>query len=317
MTTEQSEELDDVKEASAAPAMRHEHGYRCREVTTVAIQAMLDLVSASAVNGSISVEAVMKIGQAVMRGEGPLNDHYDRHSAGCAVMFERIRREKRPIDYFGRALAQPLATLLNEPDGRINRKLLPHLLSAIQMILGADRFATYSAEAAEIGREVRGLDEIISWPAYYADPRIKRILLEVQVAVARSFEKFETRKEWFLIVMNNDPTSVSVGAHAYIAKPPQEKLETNFNEADFVKLFKAFFASARPASFTESEREAFVAAYGIHPETLFGPLFVELMHLEHKKPAPHPPAKGQGIELRDPPKAPPPKKKKTLLSIFG
>jgi len=294
--------------AAAAP---RQHGGRCREVVVLALRAFMDLVEKSASGETVSLESLRRIAHAVAEADGALGEYYDRHSAGCAAVFDLARIERQRTDFFGRAITQEFVHLFNDPTAGMGRKNLPQFFLAIRMILGDEVHADYANHCTQIANEVRQGGDVVPWDVFYADSRIRAVVEDTLVAIAISFRRFEPRADWFLIVMNTDPQSVSLGANMFVPKAPGEKRDHEFAEANFVRLFKALFASVRPGEFDEARRAAFVARYGNTPEVAFGHLFVALTEMEQQfcgggpaLAAPH--GHGGSIEVR----ASPPKKKK-------
>ena len=118
------------------------------------------------------------------------------------------------------------------------------------------------------------------------------------VAIARSFKRFAPRKDWFLIVMNNDPQAVSLGSNMFLPKKSDEKRDHEFGVLNFVSLFRALFATVRLSDFDHQRRARFLARYGAAPETVFGGLFIELTGIEQCRADSTVKRHGPGIETR-------------------
>lgn len=263
-----------------AASMRY--GHRCRAVVGVALRAFLDLIEASAVEGQVALDEIHRIGKAVADAEGALLAFYDRHSAGCATLIELAQIEHKRTDFFGRAITEPFFALLDDPTSGVRRTNLPHYFAAVRMILGNEIYAEFKEQCAVIANEIRAGARTVPWPQFHADARTHVIVEDTLVAIARSFKRFELRKEWFMIVMNNDPRTVSLGSSMFVAKSSDEMLQDAFSEPSFVKMFKALFAGMRPNDFTAARRSAFIDRYGEKPEGLFGQLLVELEKMNQR-----------------------------------
>jgi hypothetical protein len=274
------------------------HGHRCREVVVLAVRAFLDLLDAAATGDTISVDAVRRIAHAVMNAEGALSSYYDLHAMGCSAFFELVKSERKRTDFYGRVITEPLVQILNDPTSGVQRRNLPQFFSAVRMILGDDVYTEYRDRCIRVANELRGGSDLLLWPEFFLDRRTLDILEETQVAIAHSFKRFTPRKDWFLIVMNTDPQSVSLGSTMFIQKDPNEKLEHAFSEANFVRLFRALFAGVHPGKYEKRGRAAFMLKYGATPETVFGPLFVELATLDQRPVVGASKRPGSGIETR-------------------
>ena len=294
------EEADQYEELQPIEEPVEHYGHRCREVVALAMRAFLDLLDAAAGDeDKVPVETVRRIALAVMGAEGALANYYDLHSAGCAAFFELSKIERKRTDFFGRMITEPLVPLLDDPASGIGRNNLPQLFDALKMILGDDVYTDYNNRCIRIANELRVDGEMFPWERFYSDERVRQIFEATLVAVARSFKRFGPRKDWFLIVMNNDPQAVSLGANMFVQKKSEEKRDHGFGVPNFVRLFRSLFASVRPSDFDGQRRRRFAATYGATPEVIFGGLFVALTDLEQCMVAVAPRrGSGTGIELR-------------------
>jgi hypothetical protein len=274
------------------------HGHRCREVVVLAMRAFLDLLDNAVVGETIAVDAVRRIAQAVMAAEGALASYYDHHAGGCAAFFELIKIERHRTDFFGRALVEPLVPLFDDVGSGVDRKVLPHLFAAIRMILGDELYTDYKDRCTGIANELRAGADFVPWEKFHADARVQQVREDTLVAIANSFKRFAPRKDWFLIVMNNDPKMISLGSNMFVPKSAEDMLEHAFGEANFVRMIKALFTSVRPGGFDAGQRASFLARHGATPEAVFGAFFVELTMLEQRQAAAVGRRKGFGIETR-------------------
>jgi len=272
-------------------------GHRCRDVVGVAMRAFLNLLDGASHDGTIPVEEVHRIAKAVMGADGALLAYYDRYSAACSTVFDIAKIERQRSDFFGRVVTQPFVGLLDDPASGISRKTLPHYFAAVRMMVGEEVYTDYKDRCTAIANEIRANAETIPWESFYADPRTLLILEETLAAIARSFRRFEARKEWFLIVMNNDPHAISLASNVFVTKSQGTALAEGFADEHFVRLFRALFASVHPSHFDPPRHAAFVKKYRTTPETLFGPLFVEIEMIEQRQ-TPARAVAGRGIEVR-------------------
>ncbi len=280
----------------AEPVLRH--GGRCREAVVLAMRAFLDLLDGAVSGDSIKVDAVRRIARAVMDADGALGIYYDLHADGCAAFFELVKTERKRTDFFGRAITESLEPLLDDPNSGFQRKNLPQFFAALRMMLGDDVYTDYKDRCTQVANELRAGGEFVPLDAFYADARIHDIMERTLVAVARSFKRFDARKEWFLIVMNTDPHAVSLGSNMFVPKKTEEKLDHAFGDANFIRLFRTLLGPMRLDRFDEARRAGFLTKHGAAPEAVFGPLFVELAALEQTPSTPATKRLGRGIETR-------------------
>ena len=256
-----------------------EGGQRCRNVATVAIRALLDLIEEGAENGQVSLEAVRRIGQAVMSARGPLSSVYAKTQSSCQATFELHALERKRTDFLGRIVTQPFADLLDDHTSGVERKHLAQLFAAVRMMVGEEVYEDLRNRAACAAESHRTPEGPVDWEAFYADPEARAVQEQVLVTMGRSFRRFEPRKDWFLIVMNSNPSTVSLGSSVFVAKKAEDKAVREFTEVNMCKLFRALFASVRPDAFDDVHRRAFTERWGSDPEKIFGVMFVELQAL--------------------------------------
>jgi len=293
------------------------HGGRCRDAAIVSMQMLIEQVKQHSENGVISVEQVAHIGHALMRSDVSLMNLYNKHSADCVVMFERIKNQK-PTDYMARVLMEPLTAVFAEKTNKIPAKALPRILSAFQMILGMERYNIYAQRLTNRATVMKGSGPEVHWPNYFQDRAVTATMMSCQVAIARSFESFGQRMKWFITIVNREPTPAPGEAAV------EDKLEMPFKKDDFVKIMYAMFANVRPENFDDAARDAFFDKYEVFPDAVFGPIFAnlikaqesdffageEVVELAVAQPAPV-------ADVHEEEKAPEVKKKRSLLGMFG
>lgn len=248
----------------------------CRHATGIAIRAFLDLLSDAAQDGKVGMDTARRIGAAILSAEGPLSEFYYHTQAACEAGFALHQAETKRVDALGRLVTQSFARHLDVPGTGLERRHLPQFFAALRLILGEETHEELKAAALDIAeRHHEGGGGLIAWEQFYADPEAQAVLERVQVTIARSFRRFDPRKDWFLIVMNSNPNSVSLGSSVFVPKRPEDKAGT-FGEAQMCRLFTGFFASMRPDRFDSARKAAFTETWGQPPEKIFGPLFVEV-----------------------------------------
>ena len=256
-----------------------EGGQRCRQTAGIVVRAFVNLMEEVAVGGQVSLDDVRRIGEAVMAAGGPLASFYSRTESRCETGFAMAAVERQRTDFFGRLICSTFEHLLDQKDSGIQRKNLQQYFAAIRMMLGEDTHEEMKSRCTWLVERNRDEAGLIDWPRYFADPESRQVIEQVLVTVARSFRRFEPRKDWFLIVMNSSPSAVSLGSSVFVPKRQEDKVTRGFNDIHMVRLFEAMFASMRSETFDPERRKAFVERWGSEPEKIFGPLFVEILRM--------------------------------------
>jgi len=270
-------------ESDAAIGLREPGGKRCRGVAGVAIRALIDLLDESASDGTVTMDVVRRIANAVLSARGPLSDYYARWEEGCDSAFTLRRIEQQRTDFIGRILTQPFHLLLNEPESGIERKNLPQFFAAVRMIVGDEPFDGLRTRANQAAERHRTEEGMVAWPQFYRDHDVVLIFEHLAVAIARSFRRFEPRKDWFLIIMNSSPSSISTGSTGFIPKKAEDKVLREFNEGHMGRMFQALFSEFRLETFTPERKAVFMERWGSEPEKVFGPLFVSLLAMSQQQ----------------------------------
>lgn len=264
-------------ETDAAMLMREPGGKRCRGVAGVAVRALIDLLDESAVEGAVSMDVVRRIANAVLSARGPLSEYYANWEMGCDSAFTLRRIERQRTDFIGRILTQPFAALLDDPDSGIERKNLPQFFAAVRMIIGEEPFEKLRTRANEAAERHRTTESVVAWEDFYRDFDVLLIFETMAVAIARSFRRFEPRKDWFLIIMNSSPSSISTASNAFIPKKAEDKVTREFGDGHMSHMLLTLFSEFRLETFTPERKAAFMERWGSEPEKVFGPLFVSLL----------------------------------------
>ena len=150
------------------------------------------------------------------------------------------------------------------------------------MMLGEEAWESLKARATIMAQAHRNEDGQVDWPQFHTDPEGLVMLEQIQVAVARSFRRFEPRKDWMLVVLNSNPNSVSIGPNVFIPKNADEKVQFAFTQTHLSTVLLAFFDSTRLEVFVEARTKVFEAKWGVKPQKVFGPFFVELLSLSQR-----------------------------------
>ncbi len=257
-------------------------GSRCRRTSGLVVRAFIGLLDEAAVDGRVEMADVRRVGAALMSAEGPLAAVYAQAEANCEKIFAAVATERHRGDRLGRLLVSTFSPLLDDPAAGLERKHLGQFFAAVRMIVGEQTYDELKARCFSIAEAHRTPDGLVDWKGFYRNPESRVVLERVLVTVARSFRRFDPRKDWFLILMNQSPTSTSLGSSAFVPKKRDDKSPGAFTEGHMCRLFKALFADMRPDSFDKLRRDAFIERWGVTPEDIFGPLFVELLRLDQR-----------------------------------
>jgi hypothetical protein len=98
----------------------------------------------------------------------------------------------------------------------------------------------------------------------------------VHVSVARAFRRFDTRKEWFMTIMNNNSTAHSLGSSAFVTTKRDESIPF-FTEKHLAMLLCVLLRGYR--ELPAGQAEEFRARWGDAPEKVFGPVYVEIARI--------------------------------------
>ena len=269
-------------EPDSAMLLREPGGKRCRGVSGVAIRALIDLLDESATDGVVTMDVVRRIANAVLSARGPLSEYYAHWEEGCDSAFALRRIEKQRVDFIGRIITQPFHALLDERNSGVERKHLPQFFAAVRMIVGEEPFDLLRTRANQAAERHRTEEGMVAWDDFYRDYDVVAIFEHLAVSVARSFRRFDPRRDWFLIIMNSSPSSISTASNAFIPKKAEDKVTREFSEGHMVRLFQAFFSEFRPETFLPERKAVFMERWGSEPEKVFGPIFVNLLTMSQQ-----------------------------------
>lgn len=268
--------MSEAKDQAAGQDDAAEGGIHCRSVASQTLKAFLAALERQASGGMVSVEHARRIAAGLIVADPAMANVFVRAEAQCDATFALANVERQRHDHLARLVTRAFAHLLDNPGSGLERGHLGQLFAAIRMMLGDETHTELKAHCSTIADEHRGADGLIDWEAYYGDSRSREVLETVLAAIAKSFRRFEPRKDWFLIMMNSTPSSVSVSSNAFVPRRPEDRSKGQFTEGQLVRLFEAMFEPMRPNHFDAAGRASFAARFGAAPEVLFGPFFVEI-----------------------------------------
>jgi hypothetical protein len=181
---------------------------RCRFVSEQHLHLFLEFVASNPASG-IDVNQLTKQALLFQEQQQLLAPVYRRSFEDC----ERARKQRefddKRSDHLGRLVVRLIADSFVENGGRppeeggLSRRLVPGLLTVLQLALGSDVLQ----EARDKGeiivtrlREKHG-DEF-EWEDYFDDTDAQGLLANVLVELAVSFEDYDRRLTWAVEVLN-------------------------------------------------------------------------------------------------------------------
>lgn len=229
-----------------------EHGYRDHPV---GMNALKDIVEQLKVSGDF-------------------DDFYRRAYREMMEIVEAEKLEQKRTNAFGRLLVHPLSEVFDS--GRLDREILPNVFSFVHLVLGEDGDA-YSEQCQAIVREMREqAADPLDWDDFYQDQRVKIIHWHTLVRIAASFKRWDLRKDWFMKLMQYTPTTVSMGANAFMVREHEHHDEPRvFGEREFCLFFQELF---KPLSAIAPGDEAlYRQEFGADPHHHIGQFLVHLV----------------------------------------
>jgi hypothetical protein len=219
----------------------------------------------------VAVDELKRIARALESSttlDAAINATYGRIKDEAANEIIRNRRTQP----FKRLMVHPLTGQLE--DGILNRDILPNYFNFLHLVLGeeTEALARLCVTICKDERHEDGVD----WDAFYADDRAKYVLWTALHRVASSFRKFDSRRDWFINLMQNRQTAASVASIAFVPLPIGNESEEPhpFGAAEFNAMFAALFGPLRRMSIEDEAH--FTEALGHKPADAFGDMWTNL-----------------------------------------
>ncbi|HEY1720226.1 MAG TPA: hypothetical protein VGG27_03200 [Magnetospirillaceae bacterium] len=189
------------------------------------------------------------------------------------VAKELIRNRRR--EPFKRLMVHPLTPALDS--GAVPRDMLPNYFNFLHLVLG-DETESLSRLCVTICKDERHEDGV-DWDHFYADERAKFVLWTVLHRIAASFKKFDMRRDWFIGLMQNKQTAMSLGSNAFVPLPPENepKEPRPFGANEFNALFAALYGPLRKLGLEDEAH--FVEVLQDSPKKVFGDMWSNLERL--------------------------------------
>ena len=212
-----------------------------RQVSNRLLEALRQALAAEARGGMVGMDAV----DAVL-------DHF-MLSPDYLPFFENAALELSPAvpppcrrrDALGRLVVHPLKGVFDA--GLFGRDILPNLFSFFHLILG-DELAGYQAECQALVEQLKAAAPSADrwdWSGYYRAEPALQIYWRILIHIAALFNKrWDVRKDWFLKLMQYNPTTSSLGSMAFQVNSPTTPTSAppnQFGDAAFKLLFRALY----------------------------------------------------------------------------
>jgi len=217
-----------------------------------------------------------------LKNDPGLDSFFERHYSHLAEIASDAFLDQKRIDNFGRLMAHPLNESFDR--GLLDRAILPSYFSFLHMILGDEKEAL-AEQCYATSRELKSeMGDRFTWNHFYNDPRSVEMVWHVLVKIAQSFARFDIRKDWFITLMQNRPTAVSIASNAFIPQNPNdhEPEEAHpFGENHFYLLMADLFDSLH--HLTTAQEIRFRSLFGKSSIELVGPFLRHIDASPHSK----------------------------------
>ncbi|CAA7625185.1 hypothetical protein [Magnetospirillum sp. SS-4] len=243
-----------------------------RKTTNVVLDALVMAVEKATHRDSLSRSALESIVSG-LKVSTAFDDFYHRSYREIMEIVEGDKREQRRNNAFGRLVMHPLSPLFES--GVLDRALVPNILNFLHMALGDEVDAHAERCASIIGALRDDLGDHFTWDAFYDDGEAKIVLWRTLVHIAASFKRYDLRKDWFIKLMQNCPTSISLASNAFVTRehdPNEEPIV--FGEHEFCAFFHALFDPL--AELSSRDDATFRKEFGVDPHHLIGGFLVNL-----------------------------------------
>ncbi|GAA0587299.1 hypothetical protein [Caenispirillum bisanense] len=221
--------------------MSHSGEKYLRRMTGQILDALVAGVVPKAKDGHVDVATLRSLAEA-LKSNPEFDAFYHQAYVHLADEVERDARQELRRNALGRLMVHPLAGLFN--DERLDRSILPNLFHFFQLSLGEqlEHYAETCSEIVQLMKLERGED--FAWDQFYADPQARAVQAKVLWTIVKAFKNFDARRDWFIKLMQYHPSSISLGAHMFIAapKPMGGEAPPPFGNEEFCTLFHALFS---------------------------------------------------------------------------
>lgn len=241
-----------------------------RETANTLLDAFISAVEQAFRDTRPSVDDLRTVA-AALKETTDLDPVYEKAYGDLQTGVLSQANEAKRVEVFHRLMTHPLDPLL-EAD-QLNREALPNFFNFLRLVLGEEVDALQE-QCVVIHDEIKlAAGDAFSWEAFYADPRAKAVLYRVLAKIAGAFKRFETRRDWFIEVMQYNPASIGLSAHAFMTNKNRDTSYI-FGVPDFTAMFRHLFAPVNDLN--EADRAVATDALGADPDQVFGPIIEQL-----------------------------------------
>ncbi len=119
---------------------------------------------------------------------------------------------------FDRLMVKKFSHLFNEgetlgPDD-LSRRMLPGFFVALGMMLGPDVVDEHQEKLRGVVERVKAEGKsVFNWDDVYKDKTSQGVSLNAEVAIARHFDEYDKRSEWFINMVNDHLAPAEPGSH--------------------------------------------------------------------------------------------------------
>jgi hypothetical protein len=258
---------------------------KCSGTVREVFDALFRLVEEKSVDGySIRLAELRTIIECVARPAGPFETFYSHREKNCLGAAKAVELDRRRTNALVRILLQPVEGLFEDPAVDIPRALLPQLVNALHLMLGAELSEQLQSRAAALAASHRRPHQATDWQAVFDSDEGRVIAQEALVSIAGRFRRFDARKDWVMLLLNTNPAARAVTSSAFVVRDPEERFRQRpVSDTQFSALIQALFSRVHPSKFDEAAESEFLRRFGQSPDAVFGPLFVELARLRKRE----------------------------------
>ncbi len=224
----------------------------------------------SSILDRIKVEAQKRGGQLSLANIDEMRAEFDGQTLALSAAFEQSfeayiqARERAAWDTkrdfpFDRLIVKKFSHLFSEKRvgrfDRVSRRMLPGFFMALGMMLGPDIVDDLQGRCHLIVEQLKEEQgDHFDWADAYESEQANAIVLDALVPVARHFEDFEKRREWFIALVNGHLTAVQ----------DSEKNDAGWEltTAGFDRFLTALLQDLSAVLQSENDRPRIVKRYG-------------------------------------------------------
>lgn len=238
-----------------------------RSAANTVLDALVHAISSHAKGGSVSLATLEAI-VGNLKQSHDLDHYFDQVFHEVETVVEELQQERNRTNFFGRLMLEPLSESFDS--GELMRECIPNIFSFFHLAMG-DEVKVLNERCAEIVIGLReGLKEEFTWDAFFENTDAKTMRWRALVRIARSFRHWDARVDWFIQLMQYDPSSVSRGSNAFVIKKEHDGQEKPhiFGRKEFYLFFVNLFKPLREINTADEQR--FIAEFGAPPSGVIG-----------------------------------------------